>query len=190
MIHHVTGLVLVIICSKNTGFATDWNNLLVTPESAGCLARMKAIYFICAWSPVPVAASSGEIFQIDPSDHPVQRVCEQRFLSGDETPQRGFQLQRHQQTRMVRTDHLNTHKPRWCSSNTVLYNLSVLSARKTIRIVLCTCRSSSREPPRLISPRGMSGRRLCRKPWISVQMSRARDWARRTSCGASAALVW
>ena len=53
-----------------------------------------------------------------------------------------------------------------------------------------TCRSSSRDPPRLISPRGMSGWRLCRNPWISVQMSRARDWALWTSCGLSAALVW
>lgn len=57
-------------------------------------------------------------------------------------------------------------------------------------LCLCTCRSSRREPPRCISPRGMSGWRLCRKPWISVQMSRAKDWALCTSCGASAALVW
>ncbi|KAG7234813.1 hypothetical protein INR49_003960 [Caranx melampygus] len=48
-----------------------------------------------------VAPSSGKIFQIDPSDHPVQRVCEQSLFSRDETPQRGFELQRHQQTRVV-----------------------------------------------------------------------------------------
>lgn len=60
-------------------------------------------------SPVPVAPSSGKIFQVDPSDHPVQRVCEQSLFPWDETPQRRLQLQRHQQARVIRTDHLNTH---------------------------------------------------------------------------------
>lgn len=153
------------------------------------------------WSPVPVTPSSGKIFQIDSTDHPVQRVCEQCLLSWDETPQRSFQLQRHQQTCVVCTDHLNTvinsggarltpcyykWEANYCG---FLYRHEKASHLWVFQFV-CTCRSSSREPPRFISPSGMSGWRLHRKPWISVQMSRARDWALWTSCGARAALVW
>lgn len=114
-------------------------------------------------SPVPVAAPSGKILQADPSDHPVQRVRQQCFLAGDETPQRGFQLQRHQQTHVVGADHLHTmhtwnhrvRKHNWRKTNKLHVRMFGAS---------WTCRSSSREPPRLISPSGMSGWRLCRKP--------------------------
>lgn len=40
----------------------------------------------------------------------MQRVGEQRFLSGDQAPQGGFQLQRHQQTGVVCADHLHTSR--------------------------------------------------------------------------------
>lgn len=124
----------------------------------------KKLFFICVRSPVPVAASSGKIFQIDPSDHPVQRVCEQCFLSWDETPQRGFQLKRHQQTCVVCTDHLSTHTEinpggihqTSCYTKS-LRGKEVKEKTNTYCVCVCTCRSSSREPPSLISPRGMSG---------------------------------
>lgn len=67
----------------------------------------------------------------------MQRVGKQRFLSRDQTPKGGFQLQRHQQTGVVCADHLHTNRIKLMSPpRTSCYVTSVIVIKEMNRCMV------------------------------------------------------